>query len=77
MIAEERGYFGTAKFRVTELELHKVETLYDHVAHPTCAYEQAEIRRSLLDGTDSSKDHEHLLLALMKKFWNMHGDEQE
>jgi len=34
MVAEERGYAGTAKFRMSEQELHTGATVYDVISHP-------------------------------------------
>lgn len=76
MVAEERGYNGTAKFRVGEHEVQTSGTLYDTVSHPNCSYEQANIWRELLDPVDDLQNHLRLQDALISNIWNTHGDNE-
>jgi len=74
MVAEERGYDGTAKFRLAEESLQTMPVEYSSNTVPTCIYEQAEQWRNLCDETESLSDHTKLLHALMENFWNSYGD---
>jgi len=75
MVAEERGYAGTANFRMFEQELQTGATVYDVISHPNGSYEQAEVWRALLDPIESLDDHVILREALMENIWNSHGAE--
>lgn len=78
MIVEERGYEGTAKFRIEENMRQTVPTSIESVqrrAH--CSYEQAQLWRDMLDPLESIDDHVKLQGALMQNIWNAHGDNTE
>lgn len=77
MIAKERGYAGTAKFRMSESSLQSSEPMYDHIAHPSCTYEQADIWHSVLDRTDKVEDHYLLQQSLVSHNWNSYGDDEQ
>lgn len=76
MIAKERGYAGTAKFRMSESTTQSTEARYSQVEHPTSTYDQAELWRQSLDRTDSTDDHLVLPQALLDNIWNGYGDDE-
>ena len=74
MIVEERGYEGTAKFRISEDLMQTIPTTFTTQQAPQCPYEQSALWQEELDPIESLDDHHRLLNALMQNMWNAHGD---
>ncbi|PXF41507.1 Protein ANTAGONIST OF LIKE HETEROCHROMATIN PROTEIN 1 [Gracilariopsis chorda] len=74
MIVKERGYEGTAKFRIPDAELQSLPPTLSNYETSHCTYRQADLWRETVDDLDSVADHNRLLNALIQNIWNAHGD---
>ena len=79
MIAAERGYTGTAKFRLAEdMDLQNLPISLQHIRRPSSTYEQAQIWRMHLDPIEDRTEFLRFRSALEAHIWNNAGDvEQE
>lgn len=74
MVASERNYNGTNKFRKSALKEDTNRLSYDRISHPSCSYDQAQLYQSLLNPIEKLEDHTRLRDALINNSWSTYGD---
>lgn len=75
MISEERGYYGTAKFRIPDTINDICAINYQTRDFPSTTYEQSTYWREFCGSNESLQDHVRLRDALMDHIWNTYGNE--